>query len=384
MHYPTHLRLLAAAATLARLSAAHVVQESPRPYEFMGDGPSNPVSATGADFPCRVPPGGAYRVAGAGPTEMVIGEDQTLSFRGRAVHGGGSCQLALTRGLPGRDSPWQVIHSIEGGCPARHQKGNLEGPNRDRYRFRIPEGIEPGANWTLAWTWFPRIGGQGEMYMACSPVTVKAPSRKRVDASERRRASAAALAKRVEFPELFMANLGPVSGGCTTEKALAQQVPIAFPNPGPSVERPEGDDLFQQPCDGNPRAKAAAPPAPYRGGDGGGDASTTTSIPSATTSEMSSTSSSTSTSSSPIPTTSPSSTSTLNVVPVVPSSSSASSAPAAAPTDAACVEGHLTCLPDATHFATCTGGKLTAPQPIAPGFQCAPGEGVGLDISPQE
>lgn len=155
-------RAMLVSALVASLSTAHVVLENPKPYKFVADGATNPLSTTGSDFPCKTPPGQSYIVDGE-PTSMTIGEDQKLSFSGHAVHGGGSCQLALSRGHPTKDSPWMVIHSIEGGCPARNQKGNLEGPNQDTYKFQIPEGIEPGTNWTLAWTWVSR-GGSPEFY----------------------------------------------------------------------------------------------------------------------------------------------------------------------------------------------------------------------------
>lgn len=50
---------------------------------------------------------------------MAVGSQQTLSFTGSAVHGGGSCQLSLTKDLkPTKDTDFRVILSIEGGCPA--------------------------------------------------------------------------------------------------------------------------------------------------------------------------------------------------------------------------------------------------------------------------
>jgi hypothetical protein len=48
------------------------------------------------------------------------------------------------------------------------------------------------------------------------------------------------------------------------------------------------------------------------------------------------------------------------------------------PKAGSCHEGYLTCLADGKHFAMCTGGQLTAPQPLAPGYHCAPGENQGL------
>ncbi|KAI0005687.1 hypothetical protein F4779DRAFT_620982 [Xylariaceae sp. FL0662B] len=366
--HPNYNILLA--ATLALTSTAHVILESPKPFVFVADGHYNPISSSGSDFPCKIPPGAKYQVDGS-RTVMAIGEDQTASFAGFAVHGGGSCQFSLSPDAePTKDSKWMVIHSIEGGCPARNQKGNLEGPNVDKYTFQIPEGIAPG-DYTFSWTWQARIGGQPEYYQNCAPITVTAGKKKkrnkRMNAIDRR----ASLAKRVDFPELFMANMGDVSGGCTTSEAQQQQIAIAYPNPGASVERPEGDNLFKQPCDGNPRANQAQVP-------NNDVLPPTNSATSAAGAPGTTIAASSMTSASAVVTTSIRSSS---------ATSTATSAPAAAPSagtsdGAACIEGHLTCLDDGVHFATCTGGQLTPPQPIAPGFKCQPGSGVGLDISP--
>ena len=85
-----------------------------------------------------------------------------------SISGGGSCQVSLTTDNPAtKNSKWQVIHSIEGGCPARNQAGNAgESPDPidpDTYKYSIPTGINPG-KYTLAWTWFNKVGNR-EMYM---------------------------------------------------------------------------------------------------------------------------------------------------------------------------------------------------------------------------
>lgn len=304
---------------------------------------------------------------------MAIGEEQSVSFSGQAVHGGGSCQFSLSGPIvngawanyPLKDSEWKVIHSIEGGCPARNQKGNLDVPNSDKYSFKIPDGIEPG-DYVFSWIWLPRIGGQPEYYQNCAPITVTPAKTKRINAPDRRALRAT---RRTSFPQLFMANMGDLSGGCTTSEALAKQLAIAFPNPGPSVERPEGaENLFKQQCDGNPRAGKSQGDdndnAPDASTDLTPESSASSSKPSFATSVV------------PSPSTAPSS-STAVV-------STSTSDTKADPTSSfeACVEGHLTCLDDGVHFATCTGGQLTGPQPIAPGFKCKVGSGVGLDISP--
>lgn len=144
--------------SLGLLSAAHVILENPRPFRFVAYGPSNPISPTGEDFACKMPPGAKLQPDGE-PTTMAIGEEQTASFKGQAVHGGGSCQFAVAgpvsdgdwASFPLRDAQWKVFHSIEGGCPARNQRGNLDGLNQDKYSFTIPPGIEPG-DYVFSWT----------------------------------------------------------------------------------------------------------------------------------------------------------------------------------------------------------------------------------------
>lgn len=206
------------------------------------------------------------------------------------------------------------------------------------------------------------------------------------------RREAALLTKRHDdYPELFMANMGDFTGGCTTSDAQREQIAVAYPDPGNSVDRPEGNNLFKQACDGNPRARKA--PA-GNGNDGGVDAPPV-SASTAVSSTQVETASSVSTSLIPTSLMSASSGSPSTTSVSISMSSSAESTtfvtvtptvttllPSPPPSDDQCTEGHLTCLPDGTHFATCTGGQLTAHQPIAPGYQCRPGSGLGLEISP--
>jgi len=90
--------------------------------------------------------------------------------------------------------------------------------------------------------------------MNCAPIEVLSSNERMV--IEGHHNSSLQLAT-TDFPPLFMSNMGQVSGGCTTEKALVAQLAITYPNPGKSVEHPEGTlNLYPQECDGNPRAKA--------------------------------------------------------------------------------------------------------------------------------
>ena len=176
---------------------------------------------------------------------MAIGQQQTLSFTGSAVHGGGSCQVSLTQDNPAtKNSKWQVIHSIEGGCPAKGQAGNLQGQggvelppttsDPDKYTYSIPQGINPG-KYTLAWTWFNKVGNR-EMYMNCANIQVTGGSSKRdTPTNETNQYAIRELSERASttFPDMFVANI-PTSD-CTTPETSS----IAFPNPGSSVEKNE-------------------------------------------------------------------------------------------------------------------------------------------------
>ncbi|KAI0407300.1 endoglucanase [Xylaria palmicola] len=404
-------------------STGHMFMNTPKPFKFVTDSKS-PLAPDGSDFPCKIPPGASY-IADGPPTSMTVGENQTLSFTGTAVHGGGSCQIALTPGFaPTKDSSWMVIHSIEGGCPAWNQSGNLDESLNDpnTFTFTIPESIGNGENMTMGWTWANRIGGT-ELYMNCAPVYISPSKKKRMSFSERR---AALSSGQAEYPELFLANLGAVSGNCDTSSAIAGQKAIAYPDPGASVYRPEGGDkLYSQPCDGNPRART--PPV-----DDGNDGTTTSQASASTASQSSQSigSSTPSTSSSSLSTgassgsvsptsvspssdvestssipdsTSPSSsagntaspgvvtvTQTLTTVvppppssaptPSTPSSSAIMSCPNSTPTPAPCAEGLLSCLPDGRQFAVCTGGIMSNYQQLSPEYKCLPGNGSGITI----
>ncbi|KAK1962173.1 endoglucanase [Colletotrichum sublineola] len=369
---------------LASKTLAHVVLENPKPFKFVADGPTNPISSTGDDFPCKIPAGATYEIDGF-PTPMAVGETSEATFKGQAVHGGGSCQFALSADRkPTKDSRWM-------------------------YPFKIPETIAPG-DYVFAWIWLARVGGQPEYYMNCAPVTITGTKKKREHFVDRRKS----LARHEQYPELFMANIGETSGGCTTGEALNAQIPIAFPNPGISVDHPEGKkNLYNQPCDGNPRAASSAEPASGASSSvvtAASSSTTTSTIISATSRVADPTTSSETHSIQPtIPidpavstgfcpvtiTVTVATEATITVTATIiatsvltdstggrPISTTVSSpgVPESAPGN--CTEGYLTCLPDETHFATCTGGKLTGPQPIAPGFKCTAGEGEGLDISP--
>jgi hypothetical protein len=198
-------------ASLASFASAHMLMSNPKPY----GGPSNsPLKDDGSDFPCK----GAVN-DGASTNSYKAGSTQQLSFIGSAVHGGGSCQVSLTTDKnPTKDSVWKVIHSIEGGCPAKNQAGNYpenaNAENPDKYDFKIPDELAAG-DYVLAWTWFNHVGNR-EMYMNCAAVTIEGEggSEDLLDS----------------LPDMFVANVG---NDCETRP----NTDLKFPNPGKSVSQ---------------------------------------------------------------------------------------------------------------------------------------------------
>ncbi|KAK3196069.1 hypothetical protein K4F52_000937 [Lecanicillium sp. MT-2017a] len=234
---------------LATLACAHIKITNPVPY---GKNSLNnsPLDASGSDFPCKQRPG-VYDADGASNV-YAQGSTQQLAFLGTAVHGGGSCQVSITTDLkPTKDSVWKVIKSIEGGCPAKGQTGNM-GNNAGaevpyKYDFDIPKELAAG-NYTLAWTWFNKVGNR-EMYMNCAPMTVTGS-----DGSDSFMSG---------LPDMFVANVG---NGCGTKEGTDVQ----FPNPGVAVAKFNvGTTAFDMPtaaaC-GKPTGGSGNQPAPTNGG----------------------------------------------------------------------------------------------------------------------
>ena len=232
-----------AVALFAATSNAHMILGSPPPY---GSPDNSPLLADGSNFPCK-----ATSNTGAVVTDMAIGASQPLSFIGSAVHGGGSCQISLTTDTPATaKSSWMVIHSIEGGCPAKGTPGNDAAGQSggSNYTYTIPQGITPGS-YTLAWTWFNKIGNR-EMYMNCASIKVSAGSQKRA-ATLNETLGIPELDQRAtaSFPGMFKANI-PTSDCETVDSADVQ-----FPDPGTSVEK-DGSGTLTAPT--GPKCSVAA------------------------------------------------------------------------------------------------------------------------------
>lgn len=379
---------------LVNYASAHMIMSSPAPFS---NGLNNsPLLATGADFPCKKRTNSAgttdvtYDATGipGGTNAMALGSTQSLAFIGSATHGGGSCQVSITYDLkPSASSVWKVIHSIEGGCPARNQAGNL-GDNAnmvdpDTYSFQIPTTL-PTGNATLAWTWFNKVGNR-EMYMNCAPVTFSATTTKRAIEIKRDTAAFNAL------PNMFTANIG---NGCTT----ADSKDVLFPNPGDSVEQLGGSTKAAALASatgsgcaaavagqsgaastGSPSSAAAANPTP----------TTVASVPATSKAALGGVFATVAPSSAVVVTASPVKATTLvpavsSVAPVVPAASPVSSSPAvvasaASPastgsasgtmTGACTTEGMWNCI-GGSSFQRCASGLWSVVQPMAAGTSC--------------
>lgn len=208
-------RMIFLAALFAVQARAHMIMANPVPYshETIDNSP-----LTSSNYPCKVTsdPATFYSQDGIDNT-YAAGSVQTLSFKGSAVHGGGSCQLAITNDMqPSADTDWRVILSIESGCPS------TDGTSASTYNWTVPEDLEAG-QYSFAWTWISKLAGQPEYYMNCAPITVTSSgSSKRSELVTRNE----------DYPELFVANLDSINS-CKTSPGTD----VVYPDPGPNVEK---------------------------------------------------------------------------------------------------------------------------------------------------
>ncbi|PLB51949.1 hypothetical protein P170DRAFT_422879 [Aspergillus steynii IBT 23096] len=343
----------------------HMLMNTPAPYG--ADSLNNsPLEADGSDFPCKQRDG--VYAAASSENILNIGEANPLKFTGSATHGGGSCQVSLTKDLePTKDSKWMVIKSIEGGCPV-NAEGNLpenpDGSGSTEFKYTIPDGIEPG-KYTLAWTWFNRIGNR-EMYMNCAPVTVKGGSS----------AKRSPVKRDASFPDLFVANVN----GCTTPEGKD----IRFPNPGEEVEY-AGDEANlaaegSEACTGTPSFGGSGN-TPASGGSSGGSSDE------GSGDEGSAPAPAPTTAPAPAPSApadggvfAPTTQPAADPAPTQPAAGGDSTGASGAQSGACTSEGQWNCI-DGSNFQRCANGQWTPAQPMAGGTQCTPGQAAELAVA---
>ncbi|KAE8453237.1 hypothetical protein EG329_011304 [Mollisiaceae sp. DMI_Dod_QoI] len=154
-----------------------------------------------AQFPCKGYLTDLTSAVGAPVVTWTQGSSVNFTLGGSAVHGGGSCQAAISNDA---GKSFFVIHTYQGGCPLAPGSFQLD----------IPSDT-PTGNVVFAWLWYNNIGNR-EIYMNCASVTI---------------ASGSGTAPKTAFsarPDLFVANL---ANGCTT----VETTDVLIPNPGPDV-----------------------------------------------------------------------------------------------------------------------------------------------------
>ncbi|KAF7958431.1 hypothetical protein EAE96_001979 [Botrytis aclada] len=161
-----------------------------------------PLAASGSNFPCK------YNDMGTAGGKSVVtwsaGQTANWTVGTGAIHGGGSCQVALSYDS---GKTFKVIHSYIGSCPTAVSSSA---------DFTVPADA-PAGEAMFAWTWQNQIGNR-EFYMSCAAVTI--------EATNARAAPAVAFSAR---PDLFLVNLG---NGCTSVEGKA----VNYPNPGPDSD----------------------------------------------------------------------------------------------------------------------------------------------------
>jgi hypothetical protein len=218
----TKTTLFAAALAIASTASAHMIIEIPAPFLSPDVAP---LLASGSNFPCQVGSGGSYIPNSTYKNEWTVGSEITLTFKNNtATHGGGSCQISVTKDKePTPQSVWKVIHSIEGGCPTSDEANNGK---LNTFPFTVPSEL-PEGRLTMAWTWFNKVGNR-EMYMNCAPIEVSGGSGEGFDS----------------LPDMAVANIA-VQDSCTNEPGFD----YTFANAGKYVTK-MGTTSYQGLCGG--------------------------------------------------------------------------------------------------------------------------------------
>lgn len=164
---------------------------------------TSPLNPDGSNFPCKGYQSDLGSSAGQSVVTWNAGGAYNFSVEGGAVHGGGSCQIALSYD---KGVSFKVIHSYIGSCPLS---------SGEQFQFTLPSDVPTGAS-MFAWVWYNEIGNR-EIYMDCASITIDKGTGDK---------PATPYASR---PDLFVANLG---NGCTTVEGKEVQ----YPDPGPSAD----------------------------------------------------------------------------------------------------------------------------------------------------
>ncbi|UNI24621.1 hypothetical protein JDV02_010355 [Purpureocillium takamizusanense] len=119
-----------------------------------------PLDPSGSDYPCKVPGFSGIQVKTPPQMTWERGANYPVGLGNEVVHGGGSCQFALSKD---RGKTSTVIASYIGNCAANIQDRN--------FTVAIPCDT-PEGEWLFMWSWHNRIGNR-EMYQRCTYLNIK-------------------------------------------------------------------------------------------------------------------------------------------------------------------------------------------------------------------
>ncbi|KAL4806744.1 hypothetical protein BDV18DRAFT_138146 [Aspergillus unguis] len=295
---------------------------------------TNPLSTSGSDYPCKGYADDPFNSVAT----YTPGSEYELELQGSAVHGGGSCQIALSYD---KGESFHVIHSMLGGCPITKS-----------YKFTVPADAPTGEA-LLSWSWFNKVGNR-EMYMNCAQVTIGSDSSAR-KAEFLQMSQAQAFSS---LPPIFIANVnGP--GQCTTIEGEE----VNFPKPGPSVEGSLSGKGYK--CEGSAPflGSSNGPNVPSSGASSAAASSTTPAASSAAASPSSSAAaSSSSVEVSKVASEFGEATATATMRPQLPVGA-----------EEPCSPGTVICSDDGASWWLCDQGKPVHMGLVAPGTHCSHG-----------
>ncbi|KAK5168086.1 uncharacterized protein LTR77_006654 [Saxophila tyrrhenica] len=226
----------AAAFAFGSFSNAHLIMKTPVPFgvDSLNNSPLNDAKpgTSGSDYPCKQRPG-VYDITKM--NHIAVDTPTEMSFEGSASHGGGTCQIAITKDKePTANSTFKIIQVFEGGCPVSSDGNGGTHP----FSFSIPKDF-PNGVMTLTWLWYNRIGNR-EAYQNCAPITVTGGS-DNDDYFD-------------SLPNMYLINL-PTSECQSTQDYASNSVKI--PHPGQFfMQEPAGQDIA--PASGPQCAASAA------------------------------------------------------------------------------------------------------------------------------
>ncbi|KAI9713815.1 MAG: hypothetical protein M1820_000545 [Bogoriella megaspora] len=182
----------------------HMILQIPVPYDT-NQLVKDPITL--AQFPCQ---NHNYQINKT--TAIAAGSTQPISWIGRAVHGGGSCQLAVTYDLkPTPQSIFKVVQSWIGGCPVE------EGQSM---KWNMPKGM-PNGQASLSWTWNSQEAGAAELYMNCAPIEITGGSNDKNYYNS--------------LPDLSRVNIPAAQQGDKPPCRQIDNTNVDYPNPGPNA-----------------------------------------------------------------------------------------------------------------------------------------------------